>query len=192
LIGVSRGSWYFEAKITDLPEGGAARIGFGQAHANLQGPLGYDKFGYSWRSRYGTVFHQARGKTFCKGGYGLNDVIGFLIDLPEDSNAVPLVPESCKDRVRLRDAVLYYHYHSLKKEIDFSFSLFCSLLYVLNLICTTKTRTLYLKWRKKVKSTYHFTQDPKLLDTKMVSYREPRSRIYTQAFTIQQCLCTKM
>lgn len=61
---MSRGAWYFEAKITDLAEGGATRIGFGQSQANLQGPLGYDKFGYSWRSRYGTAFHVAKGKTF--------------------------------------------------------------------------------------------------------------------------------
>jgi len=97
--GISRGNWYFEAKIIDMPEGGAVRIGVGQAHANLQGPLGYDKFGYSWRSRYGTVFHQARGKSFCKGGYGLDDVVGFLVSLPEHNKEVTTVPDSCKDRV---------------------------------------------------------------------------------------------
>jgi Set1/Ash2 histone methyltransferase complex subunit ASH2 len=33
---VNRGSWFFEAKINDLPEGAATRIGWGQKHANLQ------------------------------------------------------------------------------------------------------------------------------------------------------------
>lgn len=37
-----------------MPEGSASRMGWGQAYANLQAPLGYDKFGYSWRSRKGT------------------------------------------------------------------------------------------------------------------------------------------
>jgi Set1/Ash2 histone methyltransferase complex subunit ASH2 len=96
--GVNRGSWYFEAKIIDHPEGGATRIGFGQSQANLQGPLGYDKFGYSWRSRYGTAFHTARGKTFSQGGYKLGDVIGLLIVLPELSKKSS-VPDSFKDKV---------------------------------------------------------------------------------------------
>jgi hypothetical protein len=33
---VNRGSWFFEAKITDLPEGAATRIGWAQKYANLQ------------------------------------------------------------------------------------------------------------------------------------------------------------
>jgi len=49
--GVSRGTWYWEATIEEMPEGSATRLGWGQEYANLQAPLGYDKFGYSWRSR---------------------------------------------------------------------------------------------------------------------------------------------
>lgn len=98
--GVSRGSWYFEARITDMPEGSATRIGFAQQFSNLQGPLGFDRYGYSWRSRYGTVFHEARGKSYAKGGYGLDDVLGFLIVLPEEKH-VSLVPTSFKDRVNI-------------------------------------------------------------------------------------------
>ena len=58
---VNRGTWYFEAKIVDLPEGAATRIGWAQKNANLQAPLGFDKFGYSCRSRKGTKFHEAIG-----------------------------------------------------------------------------------------------------------------------------------
>jgi Set1/Ash2 histone methyltransferase complex subunit ASH2 len=54
LLGVTRGSWYWEATIEEMPEGSATRLGWGQEYANLQAPLGYDKFGYSWRSRKGT------------------------------------------------------------------------------------------------------------------------------------------
>ena len=31
---------------------------------NLQAPLGYDKFSYSWRSKKGTRFHESRGKHY--------------------------------------------------------------------------------------------------------------------------------
>lgn len=48
---VSRGSWYWEATVEEMPEGSATRLGWAQEYANLQAPLGYDKFGYSWRSR---------------------------------------------------------------------------------------------------------------------------------------------
>lgn len=64
---VARGTWYYEIKIADLkldPEGRlspATRLGWAQEMANLQTPLGFDKFGYSWRSRKGTKFHQSIG-----------------------------------------------------------------------------------------------------------------------------------
>ncbi|VDP94572.1 unnamed protein product [Echinostoma caproni] len=49
---------------------------------NLQAPCGYDKFSYSWRSRFGTVFHDSRGKHYSESGYKKDDVIGMLIHLP--------------------------------------------------------------------------------------------------------------
>jgi len=62
LLVVSRGAYYWEATIEDMPDGSATRIGWGQEYANLQSPLGYDKFGYSWRSRKGTKFHESHGR----------------------------------------------------------------------------------------------------------------------------------
>ena len=59
---MSRGAYYWEATIEDMPDGSATRIGWGQEYANLQSPLGYDKFGYSWRSRKGTKFHESHGR----------------------------------------------------------------------------------------------------------------------------------
>lgn len=43
-----------------MPEGAATRIGWAQRYANLQAPLGFDKFGYSVRSRKGTRDGRAR------------------------------------------------------------------------------------------------------------------------------------
>ena len=39
------------AQVVELPEGAAVRVGWAQKNANLQAPLGFDKFGYRcWRS----------------------------------------------------------------------------------------------------------------------------------------------
>nr|XP_018914030.1 PREDICTED: set1/Ash2 histone methyltransferase complex subunit ASH2 isoform X3 [Bemisia tabaci] len=104
---VNRGVWYYEATIQEMPEGSATRIGWGQEYANLQAPLGYDKFGYSWRSRKGTRFHEGRGKHYSP-GYGVNDVLGFLIILPEEESTSYL-PPTYKDRplVKFRSHLYY-------------------------------------------------------------------------------------
>ena len=52
--GVRYGSWYWEVEIRSMPEGSAARIGWSLELGNLQAPVGYDKFSYSFRSRKGT------------------------------------------------------------------------------------------------------------------------------------------
>lgn len=83
---INRGKFYYEVYIDSMPENTAARIGWGQSYANLQAPLGYDYYGYSWRSRLGTKFHQAQGKTFDKGGgYGQGHTIGCMIEIPYDN-----------------------------------------------------------------------------------------------------------
>lgn len=81
-----------------MPEGAATRIGWGQEYANLQAPLGYDKFGYSWRSRKGTKFHESCGKRYSQ-GYGEGDTLGFLISLPETGPNMDYMPNTFKDRV---------------------------------------------------------------------------------------------
>jgi len=85
---VSRGNWYFEVKIVEMPEGAAARIGWAQKNANLQAPLGFDKFGYSCRSRKGTKFHDSIGKHYSE-GYGQGDILGCLIQLPDKQISLP-------------------------------------------------------------------------------------------------------
>ena len=67
---------------------------------NLQAPLGYDKFSYSWRSKKGTKFHQSIGKHYSS-GYGQGDVLGFYISLPEDTETAKSLPDTYKDKVSL-------------------------------------------------------------------------------------------
>lgn len=104
---MTRGAWYWEATIEDMPEGSAVRVGWGQEYANLQSPLGYDKFGYAWRSRKGTKFHESHGKHFGS-GYGEGDTLGFLIVLPEQDGA-RYIPNTFKDRPLVKfKSHLYY------------------------------------------------------------------------------------
>ncbi|KAM7542570.1 hypothetical protein Aperf_G00000012881 [Anoplocephala perfoliata] len=92
---VHTGAWYFEATITEQPEGSATRIGWSQIMATLQAPCGFDKFSYSWRSRKGTVFHNSRGKHYAEEGYSKGDVIGCLIHLPKVSSAAMIPTSKC-------------------------------------------------------------------------------------------------
>lgn len=71
---------------------------------NLQAPLGYDKFSYSWRSKKGTKFHQSIGKHYSS-GYGQGDVLGFYINLPEDTETAKSLPDTYKDKVRCKFTV---------------------------------------------------------------------------------------
>ncbi|KAF2879201.1 hypothetical protein ILUMI_26956 [Ignelater luminosus] len=104
---VNRGAWYWEANIEEMPEGSAVRLGWGQDYANLQAPLGYDKFGYSWRSKKGTRFHESAGKHYSL-GYGEGDTLGFLIVLPEGRHT-KLIPNTYKDRPLVKfKSHLYY------------------------------------------------------------------------------------
>ncbi|XP_018013745.1 set1/Ash2 histone methyltransferase complex subunit ASH2 [Hyalella azteca] len=106
--GVSRGTWYFECTITDQPDGSHVRLGWAQQLANLQAPLGYDKFGYSWRSRKGTVFHESHGKHYGD-GFSKDDVLGILIHIPPESNPVSMLPPTYKDKplVKFRSHLYY-------------------------------------------------------------------------------------
>lgn len=100
LLAVRNGTWYWEATIEEMPEGSATRMGWGQDYANLQAPLGYDKFGYSWRSKKGTRFHESAGKHYSN-GYGEGDTVGFMISLHQ-KKADKLIPNTYKDRVSNR------------------------------------------------------------------------------------------
>lgn len=65
---------------------------------NLQAPLGYDKFSYSWRSKKGTKFHQSLGKHYSS-SYGQGDTLGFFIELPDTTETAKALPDTYKDKV---------------------------------------------------------------------------------------------
>nr|SVE75031.1 EOG090X03NS [Daphnia dolichocephala] len=114
---VNRGTWYWECTIEEMPELAATRIGFAQAYGNLQAPLGYDKFGYSWRSRKGTVFHESVGKHFSQ-GYCEGDVLGMLIELPEIPSG-NYIPPTYKDKplVKFKSHLYYEDRDEVQEEL---------------------------------------------------------------------------
>ncbi|KAM9794319.1 set1/Ash2 histone methyltransferase complex subunit ASH2 [Syngnathus typhle] len=106
--GVRKGSWYFEVSVEDMPPDTAARLGWSQPLGNLQAPLGYDKFSYSWRSKKGTRFHQSLGKRY-SAGYGQGDTLGFLIVLPERTETARALPDTYKDKALIKfKSYLYF------------------------------------------------------------------------------------
>ncbi|XP_006860023.1 PREDICTED: set1/Ash2 histone methyltransferase complex subunit ASH2 isoform X2 [Chrysochloris asiatica] len=106
--GVRKGSWYFEITVDEMPPDTAARLGWSQPLGNLQAPLGYDKFSYSWRSKKGTKFHQSIGKHYSS-GYGQGDVLGFYINLPEDTETAKSLPDTYKDKALIKfKSYLYF------------------------------------------------------------------------------------
>eukprot|EP01119_Soliformovum_irregulare_P022789 TRINITY_DN7858_c0_g1_i1.p1 TRINITY_DN7858_c0_g1~~TRINITY_DN7858_c0_g1_i1.p1 ORF type:complete len:532 (-),score=115.22 TRINITY_DN7858_c0_g1_i1:15-1610(-) len=88
-IGVTEGSWYFEVEI--LPHGGHTRLGWSTEKGDVQAPVGYDVYGYSYRDKAGDRFHVSRGTTYGK-PYGPGAIIGFHINLPRAKDGD--VPES--------------------------------------------------------------------------------------------------
>ncbi|GCB79778.1 hypothetical protein scyTo_0017008, partial [Scyliorhinus torazame] len=106
--GIRKGGWYFEITVDEMPAETAARLGWSQPLGNLQAPLGYDKFSYSWRSKKGTKFHQSIGKHFAK-GYAQGDILGFYLYLPEDTEAARALPDTYKDKALIKfKSYLYF------------------------------------------------------------------------------------
>ncbi|XP_069823193.1 set1/Ash2 histone methyltransferase complex subunit ASH2 [Dendropsophus ebraccatus] len=106
--GVRKGSWYFEMFVDEMPPDTAARLGWSQALGNLQAPLGYDKFSYSWRSKKGTKFHQSIGKHYSD-SYGLGDTLGFYINLPDETETALALPDTYKDKALIKfKSYLYF------------------------------------------------------------------------------------
>ncbi|CAL9682418.1 unnamed protein product [Knipowitschia caucasica] len=106
--GVRKGSWFFEITVEEMPPETAARLGWSQPLGNLQAPLGYDKFSYSWRSKKGTRFHQSIGKHYSS-GYGQGDTLGFYIELPDETETAKALPDTYKDKALIKfKSYLYF------------------------------------------------------------------------------------
>ena len=113
--GISRGDWYFEVNVTNLPENTATRLGWCQQYGNLQAPLGYDKFSYSWRSIKGTKFHQSRGKHYSY-GYSEGDILGFHISLKTPLHySAEHLPKTYKDQALIK---FKHHLHYEEKDVS--------------------------------------------------------------------------
>lgn len=101
--GVHQGTWYCEVHVTSLGSTGHCRLGWCTKKAELQAPVGYDKFGYSYRDLEGSKVHKALrepfGEPFVEG-----DVIGLLLHMPPGGK--PLEKEY-KDIVRYKGALWY-------------------------------------------------------------------------------------
>uniref|UniRef100_A0A8C1WI88 Ash2 like, histone lysine methyltransferase complex subunit n=1 Tax=Cyprinus carpio TaxID=7962 RepID=A0A8C1WI88_CYPCA len=106
--GVRKGAWYFEVTVDEMPQDTAARLGWSQPLGNLQAPLGYDKFSYSWRSKKGTRFHQSIGKHYSD-SYGQGDILGFFIELPDGTETAKALPDTYKDKALIKfKSYLYF------------------------------------------------------------------------------------
>ncbi|MGH0173362.1 UNVERIFIED_CONTAM: hypothetical protein FKN15_065161 [Acipenser sinensis] len=106
--GVRKGSWYFEVTVDEMPPDTASRLGWSQPLGNLQAPLGYDKFSYSWRSKKGTKFHQSNGKHYSD-GYGQGDTLGFYICLRDGTETAKALPDTYKDKALIKfKSYLYF------------------------------------------------------------------------------------
>ena len=113
---MNHGSWYFEVNMTSVPPNTATRLGWCQEYGNLQAPLGYDKFSYSWRSMKGTRFHQSRGKHYAEEGYSEGEVVGFHISIPEPvPHTSDLLPKTYKQQALIK---FKNHLHYEEKDIS--------------------------------------------------------------------------
>ena len=56
--GVEDGMWYFEVEIL---KGSSVRVGWAQALADIQAPVGYDEYGYGLSINQKKIFHCSRG-----------------------------------------------------------------------------------------------------------------------------------
>jgi hypothetical protein len=81
--GVETGCWYFEVKVLR----GAVRVGWAQALSEIQGPVGYDEYGYSLSNKHSSLFHCSRAQK-CSIDCSAVKVIGCILRLPESERAL--------------------------------------------------------------------------------------------------------
>uniref|UniRef100_A0A914I702 B30.2/SPRY domain-containing protein n=1 Tax=Globodera rostochiensis TaxID=31243 RepID=A0A914I702_GLORO len=92
---VCHGSWFYEMDFLAQPDESHVRVGWAQANAILLASLGYGKFGYSWRSKHGTAFHDAYGKHFHKRGFRQGDVVEITAQGFAPSDVLPASRKDC-------------------------------------------------------------------------------------------------
>ena len=108
--GVESGSWYFEVEIIK----GSVRVGWSQALADIQAPVGYDEYGYGISNKQSKIFHCSRGYSV---DFDLNEVerIGCFIKI---SNESELDNSAAKEKVEKKYPPLnFLTTYNVKQEI---------------------------------------------------------------------------
>lgn len=80
--GVTVGDFYFEVEILDWVGDGAVRLGFSTRCSVIEGPVGFDCYGYGVRDRSGAFVHRSQLIEYGP-SFGPGDVIGCRIHLPD-------------------------------------------------------------------------------------------------------------
>lgn len=80
--GVHAGTWYCEVRVASLGGTGHCRLGWSTKKAELQAPVGYDKYGYALRDVEGHKVTKAWRDDYAAGGFAEGDVIGLLLHMP--------------------------------------------------------------------------------------------------------------
>lgn len=80
--GITVGDFYFEAEVLDWDGDGAVRLGFSTRCSVIEGPVGFDCYGYGVRDRNGALVHRSQLTDYGP-SFGPGDVIGCRIHLNE-------------------------------------------------------------------------------------------------------------
>jgi len=111
--GIAEGDCYFEVTVNDSIPGSKypeahTRLGWSTEKGNVEAPVGFDKYSYSYRDVKGTKFHQSIGQAYGE-PYGPKDVIGCFIRLRDDqpeSELKDLTPLQIQFREQAKHAAM--------------------------------------------------------------------------------------
>lgn len=85
--GAFQGTWYCEATVKHLGPTGHVRLGWATARSELQAPVGFDKYGFSYRDVEGSKVHVGLREPY-GAAYGEGDVVGLIIHMPDGGRPI--------------------------------------------------------------------------------------------------------
>eukprot|EP01091_Cochliopodium_minus_P016634 TRINITY_DN629_c2_g1_i1.p1 TRINITY_DN629_c2_g1~~TRINITY_DN629_c2_g1_i1.p1 ORF type:complete len:737 (-),score=230.99 TRINITY_DN629_c2_g1_i1:67-2277(-) len=86
--GLFEGSCYFEVKLLPSEKEPSVRIGWSMRFGDVESPVGFDDFSYSYVSKSGKKYHKSILKNYGE-SFKAGDIIGCLIDLPPKEEKIP-------------------------------------------------------------------------------------------------------
>eukprot|EP00002_Diphylleia_rotans_P031095 TRINITY_DN6443_c0_g1_i2.p1 TRINITY_DN6443_c0_g1~~TRINITY_DN6443_c0_g1_i2.p1 ORF type:complete len:323 (-),score=57.23 TRINITY_DN6443_c0_g1_i2:198-1166(-) len=89
---MTSGSWYYEIQMGEYPPPGCARLGWATNYCDLEANVGFDFFGYGYRSSPPGKIHDASVQPYGS-PFGPGDVVGFYIHLPDVDYEPPNLSE---------------------------------------------------------------------------------------------------